>query len=80
MFTFSHDDVVEVSGSYTMIKIDLTRGKNRFEKKVQQRFQIKGVPTYLFLSSQGKEKANLRSFGYEKPEAFLTRLKKGLES
>ncbi len=80
MFTFSHNDIVEISGSYTMIKIDLTREKNRFEKKVRQRFQIKGVPTYLFLSSQGEEKTNLRSFGYEKPEAFLIRLKLGLES
>ena len=62
-----------------MIKVDLTREKGEFEKSVQQQFQIKGVPTYLFISSKGKEKTNLRSTGFEKPEEFVKRLEAGLK-
>jgi len=78
-FTFSHEDVIERSKSYTMIKVDLTREKGEFEKSVQQRFRIKGVPTYLFISSKGKEKTDLRSTGFEKPEEFVRRLEAGLK-
>ena len=78
-FTFSHEDVIKKSKSYTMIKVDLTREKGEFEKSVQQQFQIKGVPTYLFISSKGKEKTNLRSTGFEKPEEFVKRLEAGLK-
>ena len=78
-FTFSHEDVIERSKSYTMIKVDLTREKGEFEKSVQQRFRIKGVPTYLFISSKGKEKTDLRSAGFEKPEEFVKRLEAGLK-
>jgi thiol:disulfide interchange protein DsbD len=78
-FTFSHKDVIEISRSYTMIKVDLTREKGEFEKSVQQQFRIKGVPTYLFISSKGKEKADLRSTGFEKPERFVKRLEAGLK-
>jgi len=78
-FTFSHEDVIEKSKPYTMIKVDLTREKGEFEKSVQRRFRIKGVPTYLFMSSKGKEKTDLRSTGFEKPEEFVKRLEAGLE-
>ncbi len=78
-FTFSNEDVIERSKSYTMIKVDLTREKGEFEKSVQQQFRIKGVPTYLFISSQGKERIDLRSTGFEKPEEFIKRLEAGLK-
>ena len=78
-FTFSHEDVIEKSKSYTMIKVDLTRQKGEFEKSVQQQFRIKGVPTYLFISSKGKERADLRSTGFEKPEEFVKRLEAGIK-
>jgi thiol:disulfide interchange protein DsbD len=78
-FTFSHEGVIERSKSYTMIKVDLTREKGDFEKSVQQQFRIKGVPTYLFISSKGEEKTDLRSTGFEKPEEFIRRLEAGLK-
>ena len=78
-FTFTHEDVIEKSKSYTMIKVDLTRQKGEFEKSVQQQFRIKGVPTYLFISSKGKERADLRSTGFEKPEEFVKRLEAGIK-
>lgn len=77
--TFSHEDVIDRSKLYTMIKVDLSREKGEFEKSVQQQFQIKGVPTYLFISSEGKEKTDLRSTGFEKPEEFVKRLEAGLK-
>ncbi len=77
--TFSHEDVIDRSKSYTMIKVDLSREKGEFEKNVQQQFRIKGVPTYLFISSEGKEKTDLRSTGFEKPEEFVKRLEAGLK-
>jgi thiol:disulfide interchange protein DsbD len=77
--TFSHEDVIDRSKSYTMIKVDLSREKGEFENRVQQQFRIKGVPTYLFISFEGKEKTDLRSTGFEKPEEFIKRLEAGLK-
>ncbi len=77
--TFSHEDVIDRSKSYTMVKMDLTREKGEFEQSVRQQFRIKGVPTYLFISSEGKEKRDLRSTGFEKPEDFVKRLEAGLK-
>lgn len=77
--TFSHEDVIDRSKSYIMIKVDLSRERGEFEKRLQQQFRIKGVPTYLFISSEGREKTDLRSTGFEKPEEFIKRLEAGLK-
>jgi thiol:disulfide interchange protein DsbD len=77
--TFSHEDVINRSKSYTMVKMDLTREEGEFEQSVRQQFRIKGVPTYLFISSEGNEKRDLRSTGFEKPEDFVKRLEAGLK-
>ena len=79
-FTFSHKDVIEKSRLYTMIKVNLTLEKRGFEKNMRQRFQIKGVPTYVFVSPGGEEITSLRSTGFEKPGAFIKRLNAGLKS
>jgi thiol:disulfide interchange protein DsbD len=77
-FTFSHEDVIKKSRSYTMIKVNMTLVKGEFEKNVQQRFRIKGVPTYVFVSPRGEEMTSLRSTGFEKPGVFVKRLNAGL--
>jgi thiol:disulfide interchange protein DsbD len=39
------------------------------------RFDIRGVPTILFLDKSGKEVSDLRLEGFEKPDGFLSRMK-----
>src|SRR5215467_13128844 len=39
-------------------------------------FDIRGVPTILFLDKSGKEVSDLRLEGFEKPDGFLARMKK----
>ncbi len=77
-FTFPDIAVVEQSKMFTMIKIDMTHQNGTFEKKVLDRFSIKGVPTYIFLN-QEKEQAGLRSTGFEDAEDFYNRMEKALE-
>jgi len=77
-FTFPDVAVVEQSKMFTMIKIDMTHQNGTFEKKVLDRFSIKGVPTYIFLN-QEKELTALRSTGFEDAEDFYNRMKKALE-
>ncbi len=76
--TFPDPEIVNLSRQFTMIKIDLTRVDGQFEKRVQQDFRVKGVPTYLFMTAAGIELTHIRSSGFEEPEDFLQRMQAGL--
>ncbi len=76
-FTFSDPRVVEYSRQMTMIKIDMTQFDGEFESILQQRFKVKGVPTYLFMTKDRRELPKLRLTGFEKADPFLDRLKAG---
>jgi len=76
-FTFPDKDVVTLSKKFTSIKIDMTKDTGEFEKYFQKAYDIKGVPTYIFMEA-GKEISSLRSTGYENAEDFLARMKGAL--
>jgi len=61
---------------FVTLKLDLTRSDAGSEAaRAKTRFGIRGVPTVIFLDGAGKEKADLRLEGFEKPNAFLARMK-----
>jgi len=76
-FTFPDREVVALSKRFRAIKIDMTRDAGEFERYFQQTWNIKGVPTYIFLRD-GQENASLRSTGFENAEDFLTRMNAAL--
>ncbi len=78
--TFSDQRVIRRSQAFTMVKIDLTQEKGAFEKMIRRKFDIKGVPTYVFLLPGGKEVEHLRLTGFEDPEPFLKRMEAALKA
>ena len=73
--TFRHPRVLEMSKQIVMIKIDLTSGADPAHNELLKRFQVKGVPTVLFLDGEGRERGDLRLVDYLNPDDFLTSMK-----
>jgi thiol:disulfide interchange protein DsbD len=70
--TFHHPDVVQQAEKYfTMVKVDLTQGGNPVHDRLLKQYNIKGVPTIVFLNAQGNERAELRLVDYLPPDQFL---------
>ena len=70
--TFSDADVVEKSQQFIMLKIDLTTGADQAYQKLIDAFDVKGVPTVIFINSEGEERVDLRMIDYRSPEDFLS--------
>jgi thiol:disulfide interchange protein DsbD len=74
--TFHHPLVVkQAQADFTMIKVDVTGGGNADYEHLLQQYNIKGVPTIVFLDTKGKEKTDLRLVDFEPPDAFLNRMR-----
>jgi len=75
--TFTDDDVKKEAERFLRLKLNLTTLEPETEAgRAKERFQIKGVPTVVFLDAGGMEQENLKLTGFEKPGSFLTRLKR----
>ncbi len=70
-FTFSDPDVVDISRQFIMLKVDLTKSNDPRVKELKDIYQIKGVPTLVFIDSQGNELTKLRVVGFMEKEDFL---------
>ncbi|OGB68950.1 MAG: hypothetical protein A2Y94_02875 [Caldithrix sp. RBG_13_44_9] len=77
-FTFSQPEVIELSKNFYMLKVDLTLDNDPVSRELAKRFQIKGVPTLVFLSAQGSELSDLRVVGFMEKEEFLPVMQKAL--
>jgi thiol:disulfide interchange protein DsbD len=77
-FTFSQSEVIELSRNFQMLKVDLTRANDPVSRELAIRFQVKGVPTLVFLSAQGIELSDLRVVGFKEKEDFLPIMQKAL--
>jgi len=75
-FTFSDRRVVTATGKMVAIKVDLTSFEANETKPLRSQFDIKGVPTIVFLSAGGSELRSLRLTGFEDADKFLSRLGK----
>lgn len=71
-----HDSVVvnEATGHFVMIKVDLTQSGNPVYEALLKQYEVKGVPTIIFQSPQGKEWPDLRLVDYISPDQFLKRM------
>ncbi len=73
--TFHDREVVKQAGQdFIMIKVDLTRRGNSDDERLLQKFEVKGVPTVVFLDRQGKERRELRLVDFLPPDQFLVRM------
>jgi len=77
-FTFSDARVITAANQFVMIKADLTRYNSDEINKLRREYDIKGVPTIVFLDQNGAEITNMRLSGFEEAERFLERMQNAL--
>ncbi|MFO7605273.1 MAG: cytochrome c biogenesis protein CcdA [Desulfurivibrionaceae bacterium] len=69
--TFHDPEVVKKSAEFVMIKIDLTGGDNPVYQQLVKEYEVKGVPTVVFLDQTGSERHDLRLVDFLGPDEFL---------
>ena len=71
-----HDATIvkQAKQDFIMIKVDLTRKGNPLHEQLLKKYEIKGVPTVVFLNGKGKERNDLRLVDYLPASQFLTRM------
>ena len=73
--TFHQPDIVKLADrNFIMVKVDLTQKGNPVYTRLLSQYEIKGVPTVVFLDGQGRECQNLRLVDFLPPEQLLSRL------
>jgi len=73
--TFRDPAVVRMTqDDFIMIKVDLTRGGNAEHERLISAYEVKGVPTVIFIDAQGRERRDLRLVDYLPPDAFVQRM------
>ena len=73
--TFHDSEVVkQAAREFVMIKVDLTRRGNLYTERLLRKFEVKGVPTVVFIDRQGQERRDLRLVDYLPPDLFLIRM------
>ncbi len=75
-FTFSDNRVVDEAQNFTTLKADLTQNNAPEVQQLKQQYEIRGVPTIVFLDADGNEIESLRLTGFESAEKFLERMDK----
>ncbi len=77
-FTFSSPEVIKRSTHFTMLKVDATSPSKEL-KKITDKYKVYGLPTIIFLNSQGEVVKELTLTGFEKASLFAKRMDQLLE-
>jgi thiol:disulfide interchange protein DsbD len=73
--TFHDRDIVkQAAQQFVMIKIDLTRKGNPDNERLLRQYDVKGVPTVVFLNRQGQEQRDLRLVDFLPADQFFVRM------
>ena len=73
--TFHHPDIVKLSqDDFVLVKVDLTGQDGHNYDLLLSQYNIKGVPTVVFLDKAGKERNDLRLVDFIQPDEFLIRM------
>ncbi|SPF35723.1 Thiol:disulfide interchange protein [Syntrophobacter sp. SbD1] len=73
--TFHDASVVnQAESNFVMVKVDVTRSGNPVYERLLRQYEVKGVPTIVFLDTCGKEKRGLRLVDFLPPDQFLGRM------
>jgi thiol:disulfide interchange protein DsbD len=74
--TFSPPEVVDATSDLTLLRADLTQSGSSEVKKLRKQYNIAGVPTVVFIDKNGRERKDLRIFGFVDASTFLQRVSK----
>ena len=73
--TFHNPEIVkQAKKDFIMIKVDLTRKGNPVYENLLRQYNVKGVPTVVFLDRWGKEQHELRLVDFLPADQFLVRM------
>jgi thiol:disulfide interchange protein DsbD len=73
--TFTSPQVIEAASGLVRLKVDLTRFDSPESEALRREYNIVGVPTIVFLKSDGEEASGARVVGYLPPEDFAQRIR-----
>ena len=76
--TFENEQVIEKAKQFTMIKVDCT-APNKNIKAFMDKFEVTGMPTFVFINKQGEELTDLREIGYVEYTKFLEKMDKTMQ-
>jgi thiol:disulfide interchange protein DsbD len=76
---FRDATVVSLSRGLVPVRVDLTRSHPQ-QGEILKRYQVRGVPTILFINRRGQEERDLRIESYTGPEQVVERMKRVLEA
>lgn len=79
-FTFRNQEVIDQLRNFITVKVNLTKSGDPLAKALKEKYRIKGVPTLLFLSSNGEEIPGTRVVGFIEKDKFLPVLEKALQT
>ncbi len=72
---FHHPDVVrQAEADFIMVKVDVTQGGNPFHEQLLKQYDVKGVPTIVFLDTEGTERIDLCLVDFLTPNQFLVHM------
>lgn len=71
---FADPEVVRLSREFITIRVDLTR-RHPYQERLRKRYQIRGVPTIIFINRQGMEERPLRVESFVNRDEVLNRMK-----
>ncbi len=72
--TFKSPLLEKYAGSFVFLKVDLTQDKSEFTRKIKTKYDIKGVPTVIFIRPDGTENRGIRLTGFENAGGFVKRM------
>ena len=72
--TFNQPEVIDAAKDIVPLKADLTQHGSPEVRALRKKFDIRGVPTIVFIDAAGRERANLRAVEFIDKEEFLSRL------
>jgi thiol:disulfide interchange protein DsbD len=73
--TFHDAEIVkQAKQNFIMVKVDLTRKGNPIHERLLKEYEVKGVPTVVFLNRQGNERSDLRLVDFLPANQFLIRM------
>jgi thiol:disulfide interchange protein DsbD len=61
-------------GEFILIKVDLTRDVNPIHEHLLQQYNVRGVPTVVFIGPDGTERKELRLVDFLPAALFLSRM------
>jgi len=73
--TFHDAEIVkQAKQNFIMVKVDLTRKGIPIHERLLKEYEVKGVPTVVFLNRQGNERGDLRLVDFLPANQFLIRM------